>query len=135
MKTLTNAKSGLVLATFASAALLLTACESGPDTASPGMGTVGGAAVGAGAGRLLFGNSTTGMLIGAGVGGLAGNMTLDRSAEDRRRQEQAATADADMRRQLEFERQRTLQEEETRRQIEEQRLFEEWRRERYGSGA
>ena len=135
MKTLTNRKSGLVLATIASAALLLTACESGPDTASPGMGTVGGAAVGAGAGRLLFGNSTTGMLIGAGVGGLAGNMTLDRSAEDRRRQEQAATADADMRRQLEFERQRTLQEEETRRQIEEQRLFEEWRRERYGSGA
>jgi hypothetical protein len=133
MKTLTIRKS--VLATVASAALLLTACESGPDTASPGLGTVGGAAIGAGAGRLLFGNSTTGMLIGAGVGGLAGNMTLDRSAEDRRRQEQAATADADMRRQLEFERQRTLQEEETRRQIEEQRLFEEWRRERYGSGA
>ena len=135
MRTTTMRKSGMLLVTVATAALVLTACESGPETGSPGMGTVGGAAIGAGAGRLLFGNSTTGMLIGAGVGGLAGNMTLDRSAEDRRRQEQAATADADMRRQLEFERQRTLQEEETRRQIEEQRLFEEWRRERYGSGA
>jgi len=40
-----------------------------------------------------------------------------------------------MQRQLDFERQRALQEEETRRQIEEQRLFEEWRRERYGGGA
>lgn len=126
-------RSGPLLATIATAALVLTACETGPDTASPGMGTVGGAAIGAGAGRLLFGNSTTGMLIGAGVGGLAGNMTLDRSAEERRRQEQEAAADAEMRRRLEFERQRTLQEEETRRQIEEQRLFEEWRRERYGS--
>jgi hypothetical protein len=35
-----------------------------------------------------------------------------------------------MQRQLDFERQRALQEEEVRRQIEEQRLFEEWRRER-----
>jgi hypothetical protein len=35
-----------------------------------------------------------------------------------------------MRRQLDFERQRMLQAEETRRQIEEQRLFEEWMRTR-----
>jgi hypothetical protein len=33
-----------------------------------------------------------------------------------------------MRRQLEFERQSALQQEEVRRQIEEQRLFDEWRR-------
>lgn len=132
---LTNRKPGIALATVATAAFLLTACETAPDTAAPGIGTVGGAAVGAGAGRLIFGNSTTGMLIGAGVGGLAGNMTLDRSAEERRRQEQEAAADAQMRRQLELERQRALQEEEVRRQIEEQRLFDEWRRERYGSGA
>lgn len=135
MTKITSRKSGLTLASLATAALLLTACETGPDTASPGLGTAGGAAIGAGAGRLIFGNSTTGMLIGAGVGGLAGNMTLDRSAEERRRQEQEATADAQMRRQLELERQRALQEEEVRRQIEEQRLFDEWRRERYGSGA
>ena len=39
-----------------------------------------------------------------------------------------------MRRQLDFERQQTLQAEETRRQIEEQRLFEEWQRERAAGG-
>jgi uncharacterized membrane protein YebE (DUF533 family) len=119
----------------ATAALLLAACEGGSGTSSPGVGTVGGAAIGAGAGRMIFGNSTTGMLIGAGVGGLAGNMTLDRQADKRRAAEQEAARDRDMQRQLDFERQRALQEEETRRQIEEQRLFEEWRRERYGSGA
>src|SRR3954464_4701934 len=60
----------------------------GAATGAAGAGTVAGAAAGAGAGRLLFGNSTTGMLIGGAAGGLAGNMTLDRPAEDRRRQEQ-----------------------------------------------
>ncbi len=125
-------RSGFLLAGVASAALMLSACESGPQTGSPGMGTVGGAAIGAGAGRLLFGNSTTGMLIGAGVGGLAGNMTLDRQAEERQAAEREAARDREMQRQLDFERQRALQEEETRRQIEEQRLFEEWRRQRYG---
>ncbi len=123
---------GTSLAMAALAGLLtlsLAACEGGGGgTSSAGMGTVGGAAVGAGAGRLLFGNSTTGMLIGAGVGGLAGNMTLDRQAEERRAQEQQAAQDAAMRRQLDFERQQALQAEETRRQIEEQRLFDEWRR-------
>ena len=71
--------------------------------------TVAGAAAGAGAGRLLFGNNTTGMLIGAAAGGLAGNMTLDRQAEARRQGEAAATQDAAMQRQLDFERQRALQ--------------------------
>ena len=52
-------------------------------TGSPGVGTVARAAAGAGAGRMLFGNSTTGMLIGGAAGGLAGNMTLDRQAEQR----------------------------------------------------
>jgi hypothetical protein len=131
MTPIIHRKRGPALATLAALTLVLAACEGGSGgTSSPGIGTAGGAAIGAGAGRLIFGNSTTGMLIGAGVGGLAGNMTLDRSAEERRQQEQEAAADAQMRRQLEFERQRTLQEEETRRQIEEQRLFDEWRRER-----
>lgn len=110
-------------------ALSLAACESGGSgTSSAGVGTVGGAAIGAGAGRLLFGNSTTGMLIGAGVGGLAGNMTVDRQAEENAAAQRQAEQDAAMQRQLDFERQQALQAEETRRQIEEQRLFEEWRR-------
>ena len=107
----------------------LAGCEFG-GTAPAGVGTVAGAAAGAGAGRLLFGNSTTGMLIGGAVGGLAGNMALDRQAEERRRQEREASQDAAMQRQLDFERQRALQAAETEREIEERRLFEQWQRER-----
>ena len=110
--------------------LALAGCESGGGTSSAGVGTVAGAAAGAGAGRLLFGNSTTGMLIGGAVGGLAGNMTVDRQAETRRQQEAAAAQDAAMRRQLDFERQRALQEDEVQREIEERWLFEQWQRER-----
>jgi Glycine zipper len=110
-------------------ALTLAGCENG-GTGSPGIGTAAGAAAGAGAGRLLFGNSATGMLIGGAVGGLAGNMTLDRRAEARRQQEREAASDADMQRQLDFERQRTLQAAEVERELEERRLFEQWQRER-----
>lgn len=120
-------KRATVAAIAGVTALVLAGCA-GDGTASPGVGTVAGAAAGAGASRVLFGSSTSGMLLGAAAGGLAGNMTLDRQAEDRRQRDAQASADANMRRQLEFERQRTLQQEETRRQIEEQRLFDEWRR-------
>jgi Na+/glutamate symporter len=111
------------------AALALAGCENG-GTGSPGIGTLAGGAAGAGAGRLLFGNNTTGMLIGGAAGGLAGNMMLDRQAEARQQQERAAAQDAAMQRQLDFERQRALQAAETEREIEERRLFEEWQRER-----
>lgn len=112
-------------------ALGLAACEQTQGgTASPGVGTAAGAAAGAGVGRLIFGNSTTGMLIGAGVGGLAGNMTVDRQREERRRREREAERDAAERRQLEFERQRQIQARETQRETEERELFEQWRRER-----
>ena len=111
------------------AALALAGCENG-GTGSPGIGTVAGAAAGAGAGRLLFGNNTAGMLIGGAAGGLAGNMTLDRQAEARQQQQRAAAQDAAMQRQLDFERQRALQEFEVEREIEERRLFEQWQRER-----
>lgn len=112
-------------------ALSVAGCQQG-GTGSPGVGTVAGAAAGAGASRLLFGNSTTGMLIGAAAGGLAGNVALDRQAEQRRQQEVEASRDAAMRRQLDYERQRALQADEVQRQIEERRLFEQWQRERNG---
>ena len=122
--------AGIRVALLAGAAgLLLAGCESG-GTASPGVGTLGGAAAGVGASRLLFGNSTTGMLLGGAAGGIAGNMTLDRQAEQRRQQEAAAARQTEMQLQLDFERQRALQQEEVRVQIEEQRLFNEWMRER-----
>jgi hypothetical protein len=128
--------AAFALAGVALAVFVLAGCEAGGGgTSSPGVGTVGGAAVGAGAGRLLFGNSTTGMLIGAGVGGLAGNMTLDRQAEERGAAEREAARDREVQRQLDFERQRALQAEQTRREIEEQRLFEEWQRERLATGS
>jgi hypothetical protein len=113
------------------AGVSLAGCENaGGGTASAGIGTLGGAAAGAGVSRAIFGDSTSGMLIGAAAGGLAGNMTLDRQAETRRAQEVEASRDASARRQLDFERQRALQDEEVRREIEERRLFEQWQRER-----
>ena len=114
------------------AGLVLAGCEGG-GTAPAGVGTVGGAVAGAGTSRMLFGNSTSGMLIGGAVGGLAGNMMLDRQAEERQQKQAQASRDADMQRQLDFERQRALQQEEVRVQIEEDRLFREWQRERLGT--
>ncbi|MFO1112382.1 MAG: hypothetical protein U1E35_00370 [Rhodospirillales bacterium] len=108
------------------AGLAIAGCESG--SGGPGIGTAAGAAAGAGAGRAIFGGSTSAMLIGGAVGGLAGNMTVDRANEDRAWQRQQATQDANMQRQLDFERQRALQQEQLRRDNEQQRLFEEWQR-------
>jgi hypothetical protein len=73
------------------------------------------------------------MLIGGAVGGLAGNMTLDRQAEERRRQQAVEDRQTNQQLQLDFERQRALQAEQTRLEIEEQRLFQEWQRERTGT--
>jgi len=108
------------------ASLAVAGCESG--SGGPGIGTAAGAAAGAGAGRAIFGGSTSAMLIGGAVGGLAGNMTVDRANEDRAWQRQQATQDAAMQRQLDFERQRALQQDQLRRDNEQQRLFEEWQR-------
>lgn len=111
------------------ATLSLAGCADGGSTGSAGVGTAAGAAAGAGAGRLLFGNSTTGMLIGGAAGGLAGNMALDRQSEERRRQQAVEDRRTGQQLQLDFERQRALQAEQTRIEIEEKRLFEQWRRE------
>ena len=108
------------------ASLAVAGCESG--SGGPGIGTAAGATAGAGAGRAIFGGSTSAMLIGGAVGGLAGNMTVDRANEDRAWQRQQATQDAAMQRQLDFERQRALQQDQLRRDNEQQRLFEEWQR-------
>ncbi len=110
------------------AILALAGCMDGGGTGSPGVGTAAGAAAGAGAGRLLFGNNTTGMLIGGAVGGLAGNMTVDRQAEERQRQQAVQDRQTAQQMQLDFQRQQALQQEQTRIEIEEQRLFNDWRR-------
>ena len=48
-------------------------------------------------------------------------------------QERETAKDRDMQRQLDYDRQRLLQEEQVRKEIEEQRLYEEWKRARLGS--
>lgn len=116
------APAGLPL--LLAAVLVGTGCESG--TGGPGVGTVGGAALGAGAGRAIFGNSTSAMLIGGAVGGMAGNLTIDRQAEERQFQQQQTSRDLAMQRQLEFERQRQQMQLDFERQREEQRAFNEW---------
>jgi hypothetical protein len=123
-------RAGMAVAVLVgSIALSLAGCQNG-GTGSAGVGTAAGAAAGVGASRLLFGNSTTAMLIGGAAGGIAGNMALDRPAEQRRQQEVEASRDAAMRRQLDYERQRALQADEVQREIEERRSFEQWQRER-----
>jgi outer membrane lipoprotein SlyB len=104
--------------------LVGTGGESG--TGGPGVGTVGGAALGAGVGRAIFGDSTSAMLIGGAVGGMAGNATIDRQAEDRQFQQRQQSQDLAMQRQLEFERQRQQMQLDFQRQQEEQRVFNEW---------
>jgi hypothetical protein len=111
------------------ATLALAGCEQGGSgTGSPGLGTAAGAVAGVGASRLLFGNSTTAMLLGGAAGGLAGNMTLDRQQEERQRKQAVERRRTEQQLQLDFERQRALQAEQTRIDIEEQRLFNQWRR-------
>ena len=73
------------------------------------------------------------MLIGGAAGGLAGNMMLDRQTEQRRQQEAVSARQTQYQLQLDFERQRALQAEQTRIEIEEQRLFQQWQRERGGT--
>jgi hypothetical protein len=131
MKQLRDTRYAGIATTLLAVALgLATAgCETGGGGGGAGMGvgTAAGAALGAGTGRAIFGNSTSAMLIGGAVGGLAGNMTVDRQAQERQLQQTEASRDLAMQRQLDFERQRTLQQAQVQRQIEEDRLFAEWR--------
>jgi osmotically inducible lipoprotein OsmB len=123
---MSTARLPLVTLLAAVVGVFVSGCESG--SGGPGVGTVGGAALGAGAGRAIFGNNTSAMLIGGAVGGMVGNATIDRQAQDRQAQQIEASRDRAAQRQLDFERQRALQEADVARQIEEQRLFDEWRR-------
>ena len=99
---------------------------------SPNVGTAAGAVSGAALGRAVAGrnNNLVAILGGAALGGLAGNVFLDKPSGARRAAEAEAASDREQQRRLDYERQSELQREETRRQIEEQRLFEEWKSQR-----
>jgi hypothetical protein len=131
------------LAAAASAGLLLLAgcgqnysAPVAPDigVASPGVGTVAGAAGGAAIGRAIAGsnNNVVAILAGAALGGLAGNIGLDRPAEARQQREAEAAEVRRQQQQLDFERQSELQRAQTEQEIRERQLFEEWKAGRGG---
>lgn len=99
---------------------------------SPNVGTAAGAVSGAALGRAVAGrnNNLVAILGGAALGGLAGNVFLDKPSGQRRAAEAEAAADREQQRRLDYERQSEIQREETRKQIEDQRLFEEWKTQR-----
>jgi outer membrane lipoprotein SlyB len=114
---------------------LVSACEAGGAApANPALGTVGGAAAGGALGSMLGSGSgrTASIVGGALLGGIAGNQFVDRPVEEQQRMQAERSRDLAMQRQLDYERLSALQRDQVQREIEERRLFEEWRRERAG---
>lgn len=132
-----------VSAVAVAAVLTLSACQSGggaglnynPPVGSPGIGTAGGAGAGALLGRAIAGgnNNTLAILGGALLGGVAGNVFVDNPRQRSQAVAGEAAQDREMQRRLDYERQSQIQGEETRKQIQEQQLFEQWKSERSGA--
>ena len=97
-------------------------------------GRLGGAVIGGATGS-MFGKKKgrTGATIGGALIGGALGAKRDRREKARCLEEREAAKDRDMQRQLDYDRQRLLQEEQVRKEIEEQRLYEQWKKERLGS--
>ena len=97
-------------------------------------GKLGGAVIGGATGTMFGkGRGRTAATIGGALLGGALGAKRDRREKARCLEEREAAKDRDLRRQLDSDRQRLLQEEQVRKEIEEQRLYEEWKRERLGS--
>ncbi len=97
-------------------------------------GRIGGAVIGGATGS-MFGRKkgrTAATIGGALIGGTLGSRR-DQREKARCLEEREATKDRDMQRQLDYDRQRLLQEEQVRKEIEEQRLYEQWKKERLQS--
>ncbi len=99
-------------------------------------GKVGGAVIGGATGS-MFGKKKkkrrkAAIIGGAIIGGALGSKR-DQQAKARCLQEREAAKDRDMQRRLDYDRQRLLQEDQVRKEIEERRLFEEWKKERLKS--
>ncbi len=94
-------------------------------------GKIGGAVIGGATGSLFGkkkgkkGATIAGALIGGALGA-----KRDQREKARCLEESETEKDRDMQRQLDYDRQRLLQQEQVRKEIEEQRLFEEWQRQR-----
>ena len=99
-------------------------------------GKIGGAVIGGAAGSMFGrGRGRTAAIIGGGLLGGAMGSRRDQQAKARCLEEREAGKDRDMQRRLDYDRQRLLQEEQVRKEIEERRLFEEWTRNRLGSSS
>ncbi len=97
-------------------------------------GKLGGAVVGGATGSMFGkGKGRKGAIIGGALLGGALGAKRDRREKARCLQEREAAKDRDMQRQLNYDRQRLLQEDQVRKEIEEQRLYEEWKKQRLGS--
>jgi len=119
--------AGILISGGAVKPALAQACDKGG-------GRLGGAVIGGATGS-LFGKKKgrkAAIIGGAVIGGALG-ARRDRRAKARCLEEREAEKDRDMRRQLDYDRQRLLQQEQVRKEIEEQRLYEEWRKQRLGS--
>jgi uncharacterized protein YcfJ len=109
----------------------------------PGIGTIGGAGAGVAAGSMVgSGRGRTAAMIGGGLlGAAAGNQLVDRPVADanqaRREADRQAefdrqqvARDLEWQRKLDFERQAIIERDRAERELEERRLFEEWKRTR-----
>ncbi len=119
--------AGILISGGAVKPALAQACDKGG-------GKVGGAVIGGAAGSMFGrGKGRKGAIIGGAVlGGVLGSRR-DRRAKARCLEEREAGKDRDMQRQLDYDRQRLLQEDQVRKEIEEKRLYEEWKKQRLGS--
>ncbi len=98
-------------------------------------GKVGGAVIGGATGSMFGrGKGRKGMVLGSAI--IGGALGAKRDQQDKARclEEREAEKNRDMQRQLDYDRQRLLQEEQVRKEIKEQRLYEEWKKERLQSG-
>ncbi len=132
-----NRSSGFITVAGLLAVLMTAGCaQSGSGAASPGLGTLGGAAAGGVLGSLVGGGGgrTAAIVGGALLGGIVGNQAVDRPVEERQAREREAGRDREVQRRLDYERQSALQDEQVRREIEEQRMYEDWRNQRVGGG-
>jgi hypothetical protein len=131
----------LALAGLVVASVALVGCAATEETRPPiGPGAVAGAAAAGTLAGVAMRNkgpvAATAAVIGAGLlGGYLGDRYVDEPRAAQTTAARETAADREIQRRLEYERQSQLQAEETRRQIQEQQLFEQWKAERGSTAA
>jgi hypothetical protein len=139
LSTTSRFRAGLVAA-FVGGSMALAGCTTPEQSPSIGLGTATGAAAAGTLAGVAMRNkgpvAATAAVLGAGlVGGYLGNRYIDQPHEQQQQAQRTAAADAEYQRKLDYERQSALQQEQVRKEIEEQRLYEEWKQSRGMTGA